>query len=67
MNPIGSSKKWILNKLIPLIEREDKTNEREEDLLKSGGKPNPTHSATSKQDKNEQYSDLLEDTEYPNN
>tara|TARA_Y100001968_G_scaffold39825_1_gene30333 strand:+ start:781 stop:984 length:204 start_codon:yes stop_codon:yes gene_type:complete len=65
MNPIDSSKKWILNKLIPLIERQDKTKAREEDLLKSEGNPNPIHSVTSKQDENEQYSDLLEDSEYP--
>ena len=65
MNPIDSTKKWILKKLIPIIERQEKTNATEEYLVKSSGKPNPTYSGTSKQDKNEQYSDLLEDSEYP--
>jgi len=65
MNPIDSSKKWILNKLIPLIERQDKTKTRQEELGKRGTNPKSTHSATSKQDENEQYSDLLEDSEYP--
>tara|TARA_Y100001968_G_scaffold183133_1_gene167797 strand:+ start:56376 stop:56579 length:204 start_codon:yes stop_codon:yes gene_type:complete len=67
MNPIGSSKKWILNKLIPLIEREDQNKTREVELEKSGGNSNPNYSGSSKQDKNEQYSDLLEDSEYPKN
>ena len=65
MNPIDSSKKWILNKLIPLIEKQEKTNAREEDLVKIGGKPNPRHSGPSHKDQSEQYSDLLEDSEYP--
>ena len=66
MNPIDSSKKWILNKLIPLIEREGTTNARDQALIKNEGEnPKFTNSGTSKQDKYEQYSDLLEDSEYP--
>ena len=65
MNPIESSKKWILNKLIPLIERKDKTNAREQDLAKGEEKPSHSDSGTSQQAENEQYSDLLEDSEYP--
>ena len=66
MNPIDSSKKWILNKLIPLIERQETKSIREEDLSrKEENKPNPSLSETSKENKNEQYSDLLEDSDYP--
>jgi len=65
MNPIDSSKKWILNKLVPLIERQDKAKTIEEHLIKKGSNPIPQNSGTAKQDKNVQYSDLLEDSEYP--
>ena len=65
MNPIDSSKKWILNKLVPLIERQEKAKTREEDLVKNGRNPISKSSGTSKQDENVQYSDLLEDSEYP--
>ena len=65
MNPIDSAKKWILNKLIPFIEKQEKTSTSEKDLVKAEGEPEPLHSPTTEKDKNEPYSDLLEDSEYP--
>ena len=46
------------------MEREINIGSSDEDLIKNEG-PELSHSAISKQDKNEQYSDLLEDSEYP--
>ena len=67
MNPIDSSKKWILNKLIPLIEKQNSKSISREDLsINQGEDPNNSHPAISNQDKNDHYSDLLEDSEYPN-
>ena len=64
MNPIDASKKWILNKLIPLIEKQGSKKTGEENNLKDEGS-NQSDSLTSKEVENDQYSDLLEDTEYP--
>ena len=64
MNPIDASKKWILNKLIPLIEKQGSKKKGEENNLKDEGS-NQSDSLTSKEVENDQYSDLLEDTEYP--
>ena len=64
MNPIDASKKWILNKLIPLIEKQDNKKTSEENIFK-GEAAKPSDSETSKEDTSEQYSDLLEDSEYP--
>ena len=65
MNPIDSSKKWILNKLIPLIEKQDTKSTSEEDLSKGEGRALiHSHSPTYTQEKDQQYSDLLEDSEY---
>tara|TARA_Y100001968_G_scaffold329164_1_gene377892 strand:- start:822 stop:1016 length:195 start_codon:yes stop_codon:yes gene_type:complete len=63
MNPIDSSKKWILNKLIPLIERKDNSREREKALIKDR-ENELSHSAPSRENQNNPYSDLLEDSEY---
>ena len=64
MKPIDSFKKLILNKLSPLIEKQNSNKKSEANLFKSEDS-NPSGSVTSRKDRNEQYSDLLEDSEYP--
>ena len=62
MNPIDSFKKWFLNKLVPVIENKATKDSNVEDLLKNG---EPETSTTPAENKYEQYSELLEDSEYP--
>ena len=63
MNPIDSLKKWLLTTLIPLIERKSSHIPSKESLFENVS-PKPIHSSITEQDKNEPYSDLLEDSEY---
>ena len=58
MNPINSFKSWLLNKLIPVIEKTDNKRATVEEIINLEDRPNR------KKESSEQYSDLLEDTEY---
>ena len=58
MPTINSFKNWLLNKLVTLIESTDNKKASAEEIIKLKDRAN------TKKESSEQYSDLLEDTEY---